>query len=415
MLAMKPLRISLLTVLICSLVSCNRIVEVPATKNLEDKFQVSFPQPKSAIDNVVLSDDQDNLVQSLNHLGFNLLEANYCDEGEVLSPLSIYLALSMVINGADGNTYKQLADLLGGNTEAINGFSSALLKQLPAVDMDARLRLANALIVNEDYSLSGSYKALVESTFYAPVETLPFDDESLVLRTVNGWCDKATEGLIPSIIDEVNPGTMAYLLEALYFKSAWTKPILHTQHFAFAGGEKLDFLCGSEEVLYGRFDKYEAVARDYGKNGKYKFYILLPTQKDGLEDMLAILKTKDWKQVAGSMEKKSITFAFPEFKLGSSMKLKKTLCSLGVTEAFSDKADFSKMFEEKALIEDVLHKAVVEVDSNGTEAAAVTTVIVESNSILNEGMIDFFADHPFVFVIAESTSDTILFAGVFEG
>ena len=381
-----------------------------------DSFLVSMPEPKSEIKQVELTEAQVSLTNALNKLGFNLLYSGYEGKGTVISPLSIYLALGMALNGSDGETAAQISNVLGGEATDINSFCSSIINQLPAIDLKTKLRVSNAIIVNNNYTITASYKDLIERLYYAPVVKLPFNDVDFVVKTVNNWCNRATEGLIPSIINTVDNTTMAYILNALYFKSNWNIPINHQQSFLFNDGKRINFLCGIGDIMSKSFEGFDVIAKDYGDNGKFKFYIILPKQKDGIKDLMATLKKTNWDSIAKDLTTKNISYAFPSFKLESGQSLKNDLKALGINDAFSMKADFSKMFNKDwSFISDVIHKAVVEVDKNGTEVAAVTSISMDSSSILNEYSFDFFANHPFIFAIADSSSNSILFTGVFDG
>ena len=406
----------LILVLQCFTLSCSRSEEQFDSLPLDDKFLVSMPEPASSINEVELTEPQKNLVSAHNRMGFNLLEASYKDKGCVISPLSIYLALAMVLNSADGKTADQITNVLGGSITEINTLSSALLSQLPAVDLKTKAHICNAVIVNDSFKLKDSYKEVIESVYYAPVEKLPFDNTDFVLKTVNGWCDRATEGMIPRILYNVDSQTMAYILSALFFKASWTEPIRHQQVFPFDGGQHLQYLCGSGKILYGSFDSFDAIAKDYGANGQYKFYLLLPKQNKCVKEVLSTLTSTDWCRIASGLTAKSLSFAFPKINIESHLSLKNQLEDLGVVDAFSSKADFSKMFENDwSFISDIIHKAVLEVDKNGSKGAAVTAIQMDGAPMLKENSFEFFANRPFVFVISESSSNTLLFSGVFDG
>lgn len=387
----------------------------------KDAFSASAPTVGKELTKVSLSEGQDALVDASNSLAFNMLDKLYAGKSMIASPLSLYMSLGMAVNGADGSTRKELLDLLGGDTVAVNAFAKSLLEQLPAVDLESKVRLADAVVLNDRYKLQGAYKTTVENSFYAPVESIPFSDPELVANLVNSWCNRQTEGLIPDLLkaSDITPDLAAILLNALYFKAKWTKPFEEYQvsEHSFSGlPGKIDFL--NEQAGMGYVDKggYHVVSLDYS-NGKYKFYILLPKAVNGLKDMLGQLQKESWKAIAGSMKYEQVLLRFPKFKTSSEMHLKQMLTQLGVTEAFKRTADFSAMLENgDAFISDILQKATISVNEYGTEAAAVTAVMMAANAGPGQQEpILFVADHPFAYVIAESSSNTILFSGIFDG
>ena len=370
-----------------------------------------------------LSEGEQSLVDASNALAFKLLDKVYSGKSVINSPLSLYLSLGMAANGAGGNTQKELLALLGGDMDAVNAFSKSLLEQLPAVDLKTKVRLADAIVLNDKFKLQNQYKQAVEGYFYAPVESMPFSDPALVADVVNSWCKRQTEGLIPEIIKkgDVTPDLSSILLNALYFKSQWEDPFADYQvsQRSFYGLDKtIAFMNEQKDLLYIDKGDYHIVSRLYS-NGKYRFYILLPKADDGLRGMLAQLQKEKWASLAGKMKSNLVELRFPKIETTSEMRLKDTLVKLGVQDAFKISADFSRMLENSnAYISEILQKAKISVNEYGTEAAAVTATMMATNA--GPGFeppipIPFIADHPFVYLIAESSSNVILFSGVFDG
>ena len=386
---------------------------------LEGAFSVSMPEPTKAIDSVELTTAQQTLSKALNTFGFNLTEKLYTDKSIIVSPLSLYLALSMVEAGAEGETAGEIASVLGGDAQQVKAYSKSLLEQLPAVDLDVKVRLADALVVNNQYKLKSDYKSIVEGYYYAPVENLSFANRDAVLKRINDWSFKNTNGLIPTILDTIEDNDVAFLLNALYFKGTWAMPYTDgqvRQKDFFGLTKKLDYLT---EVGYGNYadgGNYHIASREYG-NGKYRFYILVPKEANGLKTMLASLKKVQWRNLVAGMTTQYINLQFPKFETESRFDLKETLMALGIQKAFTSNAEFNTMFEgESVQVGKVIQKSKIKLDEFGTEAAAVTVVAMETGMGPGEtSPIEVIADHPFAYVIAESTSNTILFTGVFDG
>ena len=404
------------SLLLLMIPSCN---QKGSGETYDGIFGVTMPEPTKAIDRVELTSAQQNLSGALNTFGFKLTNSLYAGKSMIMSPLSLYLALGMVEAGAEGQTTVELASVLGGDAQAVNAYAKSILDQLPAVDLDVKLRLADAVMVNDSYQINKAYKSSVEQYYYAPVENISFADLDKVKNTVNAWCSRNTEGLIPSILDDVSPETVAYLMNALYFKAAWSNPFEDYQikQLAFTGAsKKLDFLCETAYAQYADCGTYHMVSRNYAK-GKYKFYILLPKEANGLKTMLAGLANQDWSALATGMKNQYVNLQFPKFETESGFELKDALMALGIKKAFLSDEDFTPMFSDvRVFVSSVIQKAKIKLDESGTEAAAVTVVTMEKNA--GPGLdkpIDFIADHPFAYVIAESTSNTILFTGVFDG
>jgi len=389
----------------------------------KDAFSVSMPDAGKELTKVSLSEGEQSLVGATNALAFKLLDKLYSGKSVVNSPLSLYLSLGMAANGAGGNTQKELLTLLGGDIDAVNAFSKSLLEQLPAVDLKTKVRLADAIVLNDRFKLQNQYKQAVEGYFYAPVESMPFSDPALVADVVNAWCKRQTEGLIPEIIKkgDVTPDLSSILLNALYFKAQWLKPFENyqvSQRNFYGLSKKIDYLNEQKDLLYIDKGDYHIVSRLYS-NGKYRFYILLPKADDGLQAMLSELRKENWASLACAMKSNLVELLFPKIETTSDMRLKDILIKLGVQDAFNISADFSRMLENSnAYISEILQKAKISVNEYGTEAAAVTATLMPTNAgpgFDTPTPIPFIADHPFVYLIAESSSNIILFSGIFDG
>jgi serpin B len=351
----------------------------------------------------------------------------------VCSPLSLQMALAMTANGAEGETQQEMLDVLGYGHEgmgALNAYAHILLEQLPALDLDVTLKMADALLATDRYPLKESFRKVLREYYYAPATSMSFDDKSKVLAQVNEWARRNTDGLIDPMLEDVDPNAVAFLMNALYFKAKWEggdlNPMFNsdfTREDAFykAGGStvKVPFMSTSRYLPYVDKGNYEVVALPYA-SGKFFFYILLPKAKDGLDALVEALPEISWNQLISNMEKDAeVHLQMPKFEVSGDFLLNGALKALGMRRAFDGKeAQFDGMFDGPTpgfYISRVLQKAKMTVAEWGTEAGAVTVVEMTEKSSLPGKVISFVADHPFVFVIGEQESGTILFEGVYQG
>lgn len=404
----------------------------PGSQNTLAAIPVMAPAVTDQIDNVSLTEEQLAFNKAANRFAFKMLDKLYTGTSTVYSPLSLQMVLSMVVNGAEGQTAQEILDVLGfGNAQmnVLNTYSKALLEQLPAVDTTVKVKLANAIFVNEGYKLVPEYQAQMESSYYAPVINLPFDEGEQVKVAVNDWGSRNTRGLIPEILEEnVSGNDRAYLVNALYFKGQWLDRYLPEYNVVpapfYANAETIekDYLCSVEFLNYGEGKSFRMVRRDFGDmklrqiKSNYSIAILLPNETATVADVLQECQVKDWTDVCATLKWEYIALRIPKFETASSYDLVESLSAMGIKRAFEESAQFHKMVYEDIFLSKVLQKAKLTLDETGVEGAAMTLAEMMASSSGEEPQpIEFYADRPFVYTIYERTSGTILFAGVYDG
>ena len=368
-------------------------------------------------------------VQKGNDFAFRFLEKVDGSQSKdyVISPLSMQFLLGMILNGTAGATADEICRVLGygaGETAAVNAYCQAMLEQLPNLDSKTTLAIANALVVNSGWSLNADYVSLLDKYYKAEASSLDFYDSKGSADIINKWCSDHTNGLIPSILDEVNPRILAYLLDALYFKSEWVKPFPKEgtrQKAAFTTGAgkevTVPMMYNREHFLYNVNETLRAVRLPYG-NGAFSMTVILPSEGKTLSDVIGYLDEEKWRAFTGAMEEVLVHVGLPKFETQSFLDLKDLLADMGMPTAFDGKkADFSPMSPAASHLDFVKQKAVIKVSEEGAEAAAVSIGAVETNSIggPSERIVVFHADHPFLYLITESSTGALLFAGKFTG
>lgn len=339
------------------------------------------------------------------------------------SPYSVSVALGMTWGGASGVTEQELAKALHfGGVDVHAGFE-ALQKRL-AADPKApyQLAVANRLFAEQHFTFLPEFLALARDRYGAPLELLDFKNAAEPSRLrINGWVEKQTNDRIKDLIGAglINGQTRLVLVNAIYFKGTWAQPFepkaTSTDTFT-SGRAKLDvkMMHGSAYAGLGERDGVQVLELPY-KGNALSMVVLLPKATDGLEALEARLTPKLLGELVAAAAPREVDVSLPKFKLVSSFALTAPLQKLGVATAFEcdegSRADFSRMAARQQLcISAVVHKAFVEVNELGTEAAAATAVIMSATAVAAEPAV-FRADHPFLFAIRDRRSGSILFLG----
>ena len=424
------------TCIICLAVGITMLLSCSISEAVKDPITIQSPVPTEQITKVTLDETQKGYVDAGNRMAFRFLGEMFDNENLVCSPLSLQYALAMTANGASGQTRQEIIDFLGYGEEdidALNEYSKTLLEQLPAVDLDVTLKVTDALLVNDKFPLLPSFKETVENNYYAAVDNMDFSDPEQVAARINEWASRNTDGFIDNILSasEISEDAVAYIMNALYFKAKWaggeydpmfesnaTKP--EDFHLSDGSTIKVDMMRNMRWHQYAEMDGYKVLAIPYA-GYKYYMYILLPDEND-INGLIEKLKTTSWSDILSKMKSDAeVYIRIPKFEIENKYNLNDALHALGVTRPFqSGMAEFDMMFQPKQpkyyyWIEKVIQKARIKVSEKGTEAGAVT--IVEMDGVAEAPgdepkKVYFYADHPFVFVIGEKTSGTILFEGV---
>ena len=343
----------------------------------------------------------------------------------IISPLSMQFVLGMVLDGAKGETAEEICQVLGygaGETEAVNEYCLSMLQQLPALDKKTKLTIANAIFVDDGWPLQDNYKRTVGKYYQAEVSNLNFADGAASLKAINGWCSDHTNGLIPQILDKVDRDMLAYLLNALYFKSLWKdkfdKDNTSDEFFTDESGTrgKLPMMKQNKAYGYTETDVYQAVRLPYG-NGAFSMYVFLPKEKYGVSDVTASLRQADWDLVRDALSTCEVNLWLPRFETKYHIKLNDILSEMGMPLSFDPvHADFSAMSDYALCLSFVQQDAIIKVDEEGSEAAAVSSVgMIRTASAGPEEYVVFHADHPFLYLITESSTGAVLFAGRYSG
>jgi serine protease inhibitor len=339
-----------------------------------------------------------------------------------ISPASVALALSMAYNGARGETQRAIANTLELgelSLEALNHASAALIESLRALDPQVTLAIANALWAAHDLAFDQEFLRRNQEFYGAEVATLDFGDPSAT-AAINGWVERNTGGKIEKIIDRIDRSAIMFLINAIYFKGSWAKPFdpRRTRELPFTlldGRQKKHPLMAQT----GKFDYFagqgfQAVSLPYG-TGRTSMYIFLPEQRSSLRAFRRQLGHKSWDAWIRHFRQAEGTVVLPRFKLAYEATLNDPLKALGMGVAFdSRRADFSAMVADRkpnVSIDEVKHKTFVEVNEEGTEAAAATSIGMVLTSMMPQRSFSMVVDRPFFCAIRDSQTGALLFLG----
>ena len=349
---------------------------------------------------------------------FRELNGEDREENIFISPLSISTALTMTYQGAGGTTREGMAEALnykGIELQSLNDTYQHLLRYLAGVDKDIELKMGNSIWIKEGEDIQPDFLEVNKDVFRAEVAELDFSKEEAA-DTINGWIEKATEGKIEKMLEgEIPSNVIMYLINAIYFKGEWTdqfdKNNTFPTEFRTGTGEKQPVMMMSKQgnAEYGEGEDYQAVKLPYG-NEKTAMYVILPRPGVEINSFIDNMDPAKWEKIRSSIRaERDVIVQLPRFKMEYGIKLlNDSLSKLGMAEAFTDRADFSGI-RNGIFINRVLHKAVIEVNEEGSEAAAATVVEMIEAAAMEP--LKFIADRPFVILIAEEETGSVLFMG----
>lgn len=342
------------------------------------------------------------------------------DENVLVSPTSVALALAMAYNGAGGETQAAIADALnvqGLDIDQLNAGNQALTEYLTQLDPEVAIEIANSLWVNDNLPVRADYIERMQTTYAAEVAALDFGQPAAADR-INAWVKEKTRDRIPSMVEDLPADQLLVLVNAVYFKGAWSEafdPARTTDRpFTLASGETIQhpLMAQQDDYLYAETDQFQAVSLPYG-NGTLSFEVILPAPGTDLATLSAQLTPQTWESWMGQLRSRPGQLQLPKFQFEYEADLIPTLQALGMGIAFEDGADFSGLTELDAFINQVRHKTFIEVNEEGTEAAASTAIGIMPTSIAlpPNPPFEMVVDRPFLAAIRDRNTGTVLFLG----
>lgn len=370
-----------------------------------------------------VSENEKDVIAAQNRFAFKLfkevLQSDQTPSNKMISPLSIYLDLSMVYNGAANETQKAIANTLqlqNISIDQLNQVNQKLIHDLPNIDSAVMLDIANSIWYRQALQPVPSFLKTTKADYQAEVEATDFNDPSTV-NQINDWAAKHTHQKIKSIIDRIDPADVMYLINAVYFKGKWKNSfdpeLTKDRDFHTADGQikQVSFMYREATYNYGHNDSLQIIELPYGK-GEFSMYVLLPAENIKLSSFISSFNEEKLSALLNSMDSSKVKLYLPKWKYSYEIEdLKPELSQMGMGIAFSNQADFSNLFKQhQTKISQIIHKTFIEVNEQGTEAAAVTSIGVRLTSLpLNQSVMD--VNRPFVYLIMAKDSGAILFMG----
>ncbi|GLO67871.1 serpin family protein [Oceanobacillus kimchii] len=376
--------------------------------------------PTTKIDTSVLVNDAN---QASNHLGFQTLQRLKGNEEDniFVSPISIWLAVSMAYNGADGDTKDEMTNALqlgDIDLQTLNEHNASMMDQVSNHD-DVELNILNSIWLRPKFTFLEDFEQQVTESYNPELGPLTTKEP------MNEWVSEKTNGKITNLIEKVDEDHVAFLLNATYFNGNWKYPFdeNNTDNGSFNLDEssitEVPFMSLDEKLFYWENDEFQLVALPYGEEGNIQMEVFLPNESIRLQEFVNKLTLEDWQNWRESMQETVGSLKMPKFSLEYESELQDFFQALGMEKAFDQNiADFSNMIDPAQLrgnlyISKIMHKTFLEVDERGTEAAGATSVeMKEESAIISPAPFQMEINRPFLLTISDNETDTILFMGM---
>jgi len=361
------------------------------------------------------------VIETNNEFGLELFKAvsDAAEEPNVMiSPTSVSIALGMAYNGAETTTRDAFEEVLnydGLTREEVNEITKELIHVLVTNVNGNLLEIANSMWYDKGFPVEPEFINLNSHYFDAEVKELDFGNTE-ALKTINDWVNDKTHGKIEEIIDRIDPADMMILINAIYFNCVWEVEFdpddTHRANFYNEDGSRfgdVDMMQLESTFMVAKSNSFRAIELPY-KNGKFSMYLFLPMEGRSVDQLVQELDGATWHDWTESfVEREDFIVYMPRFEFEFERSLKEDLKAMGMEIPFTDEADFSGISRIPLNIADVIHKTYIKVNEEGTEAAAVTAVVMQGTSI--GAFTSIRLDRPFLFAITENSSQSILFIG----
>lgn len=389
-----------------------------------DSNNSDSPAPEKPV--IPLEKAAEKIIEASNNFTFKIfseIEKEYPNENVFFSPLSMSMALTMALNGANGETKQQIKDVIDfGNysDDEINAAFKSLHDAFESLDEEVEISLANSGWYNENYQLIENYRNILIDYYYAEIAGLDFSDPASV-DIINDWIADKTKDKIKDMITELDPSTVLVLVNAIYFNGTWTYEFDEDETYdgIFNGLGDENISCkmmqsGKLKTKYNISENLTLATLPYG-DGNFEMVLYMPTTGSEMQTVIDGIDASKLAELLNNAQEDSITIHLPKFKIETAtISIKEMLRNLGMEIPFTEAADFSNIFgpDHTIFISDVMHKAFIEVNEEGTEAAAATVIIfIETSAGGGSEEIILHFNKPFLFFIREVSTGEILFAG----
>ena len=359
-----------------------------------------------------------------NTFAIDLFKTTYglAEESNVfVSPLSVNMALSMTMNGAKNTTLDEMKETLRAKNysmDDINNYNKSLREALVAVDKSTTLTIANSIWYHNTYTFENEFISANKVNYDAEIKAIDFGSSNAVSQ-VNNWVSDKTNKKIPKIIERLSPANVVCLVNATYFKGIWREKFDKNRtkdedFYSEAGVSmgKVKMMSQTHHFPYSEDENCSYLMLPYG-NSAFSMIVMLPNEGKTIDNVISNLNNESWDN-AMYMDIYEVNLRLPRFKTECEYKMQEAILpEMGMITPFSNDADFSGMTGNKLIkISEVIHKTFVEVNEEGTEAAAATVVGMLGSAGPPLGtIIDYVVNKPFAFAIRENSTGVILFIG----
>lgn len=396
---------------------------VAAGAACSDPTQPDPTEPRPALTQLprALTPSEQKILTAANAYSFALwrtINDSLPAENVFVSPLSASFALGMIMNGANGSTYDEIRSALQFGTidlPAIDSGYKSLITLLTSLDPSTTMQIANGIFYSQTFPFNASFTQTVATYFDAEVKPRDFTDLQGTLNAVNDWASSKTNRRIPKVLDSVDPSAVMYLLNAIYFKASWRErfdpALTRDETFHAVGGDQASRLMHRQgKTLYAETSDYQVVDLPYGDSA-FTMTVVLPKNGKSVESVAASLTPAAWQSLSASFSPREVDLYLPRVTLSWKRELSGNMQALGMRAAFHDGADFTRMspLGRQLVLSLLQQNSFVSIDEEGTEAAAVTVGGIFVTSVPSVTTVR--VDRPFVFVIRERLSGTVLFMG----
>lgn len=372
---------------------------------------------------IVLKSKFDDKLRQNNDFAIDLFKATYKNQDEpniFISPFSLDMALAMTWNGASGDTKTEMQTVLrneGYTSDEIGEYAKSLREALINVDPSTKLSIANSIWYRTGFDVEQSFIDANKGNYNAEVKSLDFSSSG-ALKEINNWCARNTNDRIPEILDQISPDAVMYLINAIYFKGIWKYKFdkNDTKDLSFqkenGGVQNVKMMTQEKELAYAEDQNAQYLQLPYG-NKAFSMIVVLPQEGKDIETVVQNMDNDSWNSAIKRMYETKVILQLPRFKLECEYNMEESILPyMGMRLPFSPAlADFTGINKKGDIfISKVKQKTFVEVNEEGTEAAAVTSVEIDFAS--TEKLIrKFTVDKPFLFAIRENSTGIILFMG----
>jgi len=379
------------------------------------RFIISFIFPV-----IILHVQAQNSIESNNQFGFDFYQKIRTNSNFVFSPASISSAFAMTYNGAAGNTFNEMAQVFHFNKNLIE-FNSDYknLFTLDEKQKDFQFYNANSLWIQEGLEIEHDFLDVNKTYYEASLNLMDFIKNAEKSRiTINDWVSKKTHNKINDLLgpSSIDNATRLVLVNALYFKGSWKKQFKkdHNTKENFQVGKRdyieTEFMNTSINTWYFQ-DKYAEIVDIPYSNDDYSLMVIVPKCYRKFKKLEKKLNFEYYNNFIAKKEKKQVKLSIPKFNIKSDYDLGETLIKMGLKDAFTSNADFSGITkQEKLYISEAIHKATIEINEEGTEAAAATAVVMRKTSVLLDN-IELKIDKPFIYILRNNKTNCIYFMG----